>query len=154
MTYPLTGKLSVVAQAIQDKLQSDAAKFLGLHSVFYGDQDLIPGTPTVCVEPDQKDQDYKPTGFFRQNISVFLLVYVNKVTSPQANRKEADILAEEIEDFIHTDRTLLDANNSNLPRVIEIHVSRIESGYATKKGEIYRTSRITLSGTSQSLMSS
>lgn len=145
----LTGSLVVVTQAVVDCLIANADT-LGVDSnkgIFYGDQNQIPITPALCVEPDNKAQDYKGTGTsrYRQIFTVYVLCYHSKVQSPQSNRKDADTMAEKIQAVLHIDRTYGGI-------VVDMYVSSIASGYAPKEGELMRASRLTLTGQSQTLI--
>lgn len=146
MTYPLTGSLAVFCQILQTKLETNKVS-LGIGKVFYGDQNLIPSTPIACVEPSQKIQEYKPTNMYRQTLTAYILLYESTVQSPQANRKSADDLAEAVEALVHADRTLGG-------KVITAIVSSIESGYSTKQNTLVRASRLLVTATSQTLMTS
>ena len=42
-----------------ETLLSDNADALGIEAVYYGDQDRLPVTPAVCVEPDNKARNLK-----------------------------------------------------------------------------------------------
>jgi hypothetical protein len=121
---------------------------LGLFDVFYGDQNLLPGSPVVCVEPDTKATELKNATrgvdvYFR----TYVLVYVSFVASPEDNRKAADQLAEAIE-------TLLNADAQCGGLVIHSMVEELTSGYATKSGTIVRASRILFTGRSVSRLPS
>ncbi len=149
MTNTLTGKLTDVCDAIFDLLTTEAND-LGLKAVYYGDQDRIPTTPVACVEPDDKNKAYKGGGmgsYLKVDFTVYILVYHDLITSPQTNRRGANLLAEDIE-------TLL-AQNSRLDGlVIESLVTQNTSGYAKKANQLMRASRLTWTGLSQTLLTS
>lgn len=146
MTYPLKGSLLTYSEAIQNLLDENL-ELVGLVKTYYGDQNLIDTTPVACVEPDQKDQSYKGTNMYAQNLSCFILVYTSKVNSPQINRKDSDQISEDIETLIHKNRTLGGI-------VIDTIVSNITSGIADKKNGLFRASRITCTAKSQTLFPS
>lgn len=137
----MTGLLVATAQALVTKFKNNSV-VLGLadDSVYYGDQTLIPRSPTLCVEPDNKEQELRG-GSRRVNATVrhYILLYHSEVRSPQSNRLEADQLAEAVEDLIHADATL-----GGL--LIHSYVTGIDSGYPTKQGVQWRGSRITFEG--------
>lgn len=144
---PLTTKLSVVCDALKTKVDVNAVT-LGVKAVYYGDQTKLPTTPVVCVEPDEVSQELN--GVPRKTrviIQAYLLVYHAAVTSPQTNRRQADILAESLVDLIHQDKDL-----GGL--LIHCMVTNVASGYAQREGTLIRTSRITFQGQSQAQLPS
>lgn len=150
-----TDNLAVVTQYLVDKIQANRAT-LGMPTgtdvvnVFYGDQDIITSTPSVCVEPDNKHRILN--GDRRRTVNEFrigILIYQGLVTDPQTNRKDADELAEAIETLIHADATF-GANPNQL--VIHSLVESIESGYQKKGGSVLRSSRLTVTATSQTIL--
>jgi hypothetical protein len=126
----------------------DAGDLLGYERdmVFYGDQDRIPGYPAICLEPDLAGYS-EPSGTYLGRkttitLSFFVLVYHGEVRDPQVNRRDADVLANECTDLVHSHFT-------GEGRVVYCWVSSITSGYATKAGTLVRASRLTVSATTQ-----
>lgn len=129
-----------IADAVKDLLEVNK-ETLGLHSVFYGDQERIPGSMVACVEPDTKKTEHK--GMMRQvtrEFTVYVILYAASIQSPQINRRDADLMAENIETLLNQDITfgglLLDSK-----------VTEVASGYSTKEGNLIRSNRITFTGT-------
>jgi len=135
----LTKSLSEFSAAVEEILTDNKAT-LGLEDIFYGDQALVPRTPAVAIEPGTKDVG-EPNPFRRVDatITVYIIVYHATFGSPQDNRRDADTLAEAIEDLLN--------NASQMDGlVIHSYVSRVESGYASKNNTIMRSSRLTFTG--------
>lgn len=111
--------------------------------VYYGDQEKIPFTPTVCVEAGDKRRELNgaPRRVMTPMIS-YILVYASKVGETGENRLTADRLSEQIETLIHANRTL-DG------RVIHSLVTAIEFGYLMRGNSLFRTSRLTVEGRQQ-----
>lgn len=130
-----------IAELLMTKLQNNSMA-LGLQGVFYGDQNLIPATPVVCVEPDGKDVT-QITGFRKidYDVNIFLLVYHGAIGSIQLNRQNTDLLAESIETLIHADKGLLRADGT--ASVIHCYITKIASGYVKKGNSTLRASRLT-----------
>lgn len=131
-----------VAEALFDKLEANKV-VLGIQAVYYGDQNRLPVTPAVCIEPDAKTNTLKSA--FRMvslDFKVYILIYHSQVTSPQDNRRNADALAEAVETLIHADKDLGG-------RVIHCMIDEIASGYVTKGNSLVRASRLTFSALSQ-----
>ena len=112
-------------------------------AIFYGDQDTVPYSPTICVDPEQKTTEYAAA---MRNIDVtfttHVIIYHSQFTSAADNAVNADRLAESIETLFHTDPTCGGI-------VLDSHVSQIESGYAQRENTIYRASRLTCVGRSK-----
>jgi hypothetical protein len=139
---PLTDKLTDVGVFLATLLTENIGA-LGIKAVFYGDQVKLPSTPVVCVEPDGKSRILSSTTRRTDiELRVFVIVYHSAVKSPQSNRYDSDLLAESIEELIHTKRTM-----GGL--VIHSMVTAIESGYSTKETSLVRASRLTVEARSK-----
>lgn len=128
-----------VTQALVDKIE-DHRVALGVEAVFYGDQNRVAVTPTIAVDPGSKSRVLN--GAPRRTMTtfeVFVMIYHARVQDTQVTRKEADALAEAIEDLIHQDRTLGGG-------LIHCMVDKVESGYSFRSGTMYRSSRLTFGG--------
>lgn len=158
MVNPLTHSIPTYTTALK-QLVDNNLDTLGVKMTFYGDQERLPTTPIVCAEPGNKSQIYKGGGINRQlgvTIISYLLVYSSLVASPQTNRIDSDILAENIEALIHQNRTLknLITSQGSDDLVIECHVSEVQSGYVLKQNSLVRSSRITVEALTQNLLPS
>lgn len=148
----MTGPYSVyssnmvpIAEAIEAKIVASMGTFsTPVQAVFYGDQDRIAVTPTVCVEPSDKTRELSGAPNMTENtFEIFILVYHNKVQDNQLTRKEVDQVAYEIEQLLHQD---LQLKVAGVPKLIHGFVMRNESGYVFKGGTLYRTARLTYRG--------
>jgi len=154
MTYPYPGDITSIAKALQAKIVAAQASFTlrpddgGAIDVWYSDQDRLPRTPAICIEPDEKQRTLEGAPNMTINeFTVFILVYHNAVRDVQVTREECDRLAYEIEKLIHQDLQL--TNGDPTPRVIHGYVRSNESGYTFKQGTLYRTARLTYYGKSK-----
>lgn len=144
---PLNSSYLVLAKDIQARITA-AKDTLGIDAIYYGDQDRIPTTPTVCVEPGTKTR--RLNGLPRRteiDMTVYLIVYHYQIASTQVIRENNDSLAERLEDLLHNDAQLRDANNE--PTVSDSLVTSIESGYQQKRNTLFRASRLTFEARSQ-----
>lgn len=140
----ITGSLVTVADALTAKLVANKES-LGIEDVFYGDQNLIPRSPAVCVETGNKARALAGATRRTDNIFVvYILVYHSEIRSPQSNRRAADALAESIETLIHQDPTL-----GGL--VTHGYVTSVEPGYVDRPNTM-RACRITYEGQSRTLL--
>lgn len=116
---------------------------LRISDVYYGDQTKIPRTPTVCVDAGGKRRELN--GAPRRTLVViefYVFVYHYKVGSTSTNQKEADQLAEQLETLFHAD-----AQMGGL--AIDSLVTSIDSGYAERSRELFRSSRLTIEARQQ-----
>lgn len=140
----LTDRFTPVTEKVFEII--DIAKTdLGIEDVYYGDQELLPRMPSVTVESGTYSRELAGMGgkgMTENMLNVFVMVYYGKVQDVQSNSREADALAEKLMDVLHTDVTL-----DGL--VIHGHVATIEPGYATRRGVLMRSARITWQGLSK-----
>lgn len=143
MTYPYPGDLTVIAQLLVDKITLAKATFrVPVIDVFYGDQDRIPHTPSVCVEPNAMQRNLEGAPNMTMNeFEVFILVYHNAVQELQKARKEVDQVAYDISKLIHQDLQL--KNGGATPNVIHGFIRAQESGYTFKQNTLFRSARLT-----------
>jgi hypothetical protein len=154
---PLTDKLSVITQALVDKIKANAVT-LGIPdvpgaaspgadpSVFYGDQVMIPVTPTVCVDPVTRQRDLSETGYQTTvDLSLFVIIYHGKVQDIQDNLKECLQFSEAVEALLHSDKQL-----GGL--VVSGYVAVVDMGITVRGRSLMRASRLTWRGLSKSLI--
>lgn len=143
---PYTANVVTIAQELVNRITAAPGGTFTIAptKVFYGDQDRIPSTPTVCVEPSDLVRQLQGAPNMTLNqFELFILCYHNKVQDNQLSRKEVDQLAFEVMHFLHQDLQLVVAGS---PLLIRGFVERIESGYVFKAGTLYRTARLTYRG--------
>lgn len=131
--------LSEVAEAYH-KLCSDVAEDFGLQDVFYGNQVKFPRTPCVVIEPDTKHAELRnaPRGV-KNTFRVEALIIHMQVQDNQTNRREADVLANKIEDLFH-----LAANASLGGLVVHQFVIRTDSGFVNRANSTFMSTKLTL----------
>lgn len=114
--------------------------------IYFGDQDSIPRTPSICVEPGEKTRTLQGVSQMTKNeFEIYLMVYHNRVQSVQQTREECDQLAYEIEKWLHADLQLA-LGVPATPALIHGFVRQNESGYAVKNNTLYRSARLTYMG--------
>jgi len=131
-----------IAQHLQDMIEENKDN-LRVKAVYYGDQDKIAFTPTVCVESGGKTRELN--GAPRRtmvNMENYILVYVGAVMSSQTNRLDDDTVAEAIEALVHTDAQMEG-------RVIDSMVTAVEFGYLQRNNSLFRTARLTVTARQQ-----
>jgi hypothetical protein len=146
--YPYPGSIVTLTELLIDKIAGNAANFIipfTEEDVYYGDQDRIPRTPSVCLEPGDKNRELEGSPNMTKNqFQIYILIYHNKAQDIQLTRKECDQLAYDIEQYIHQDLQL--KNGGTTPNVIHGFIRANESGYTFKQGTLYRTARLTYYG--------
>lgn len=135
-----------VADLLVTKLTNNST-LLGIQGVFYGDQNLLPATPVICVEPDVKDVSITPFRLINADISIYLIIYHSAVTSGQTNSRNADIMAQAVEDLIHADKQLLRGDGT--ASVIHCYIAKTAAGYVKKGTGTIRASRLTFTAKTQ-----
>jgi hypothetical protein len=146
MTYPYPADPTVITQLLVDKIEAAKATFrIPVIDVYYGDQDMFPHTPSVCVETGDKTRTLEGAPNMTLNeFEIYVLIYHNKVQDNQSTRKETDQIAYDIEQLVHQDLQL--RNGGLTPNVIHGFIRSHESGYTFKKDTLYRSARLTYYG--------
>jgi hypothetical protein len=145
-----TDSLYIYTKKIQTII-TDVQEDLGIVDIFYGDQQQIPRTPTVCIESDKKTRELQgaPRRVLNQ-LRCFVIVYSSRVDdTAQLNSEIADQLTEAIESEIHKYPTL-----DGL--VFHSLVGEVESGFQSRlmAGKLtrFRASRLTVTGQSKTML--
>jgi len=154
--FSLTARASVVAARMVELLTAyiDDTAFNDppIRGVCYGDQDKLPITPWVCVEPNDKIRDWPPTPTDMTEVTIevqMLLYYSDGDKSEEERRKITDRLAETIEEYFNVNhRQLTDAYGNQL--VIYGYCVSVESAVAQKGlNSLYKAVRIIWRGRSK-----
>ena len=110
---PLTDQPSVLTQYQVDLLKANAVALgipnipTGGPSIFYGDQQLIPVTPTLCVESVERNRELMNTGNNAQvTFTQYIYIYHGKVQDDQLNVKECNEFAEQVEQVLNADKQM------------------------------------------------
>lgn len=113
---------------------------------YYGDQRLIPHFPAICCESVDKDRDLGPHASSHKwsiTLRTHIIIYHEKIQSSQLTKKEDELLAEIVEDYLHTDLTL--GNN-----IIFGYVTRVRPGVAVAPDRVMlRATRLEYEGKSR-----
>lgn len=125
MSDMLTDSSLVIANRMYDLAHANKAS-LGLSSVWFGDQELIPDTPSLCVEPGTIRRDLQGLPDRTLNaIETYLLLYHSDVSgSQQKARRDCILVAENIQRYFHKNHLRLFDASGNL---ITIHGFCVEA---------------------------
>ncbi len=143
MTYPLTDSTLVVAQRFFEILDLQKAT-LGLQDVWFGDQNALPHTPSVCVEPGVKRRDLQGVpDMTLVDIDTYFLLYHSPIISSQVSRREAVAFAEGIESYLHKNHLRLFAADGTTQLTIHGFCTDLDPGIAFKNNTKYHAVQIT-----------
>lgn len=133
-----------ISKYLQNWLNANKAS-LGIQNVYYGDQELIPKTPSVCVQPGNLVRTLSGALWQADTItSILIMVYHGEIQSKQINQAECDAFAIAIEDFLHTDHYLSNvAIDAQAPLITSGFVSSIEPGSIRRGGKLMFATRLT-----------
>lgn len=154
----LTDSLDEVAQFLVDLLNANlpllksedgkasmeesAAATMG-PVVFYGDQEKLPVSPCICVDPGTRPRTLNGVSYTGTNdFTVYILVYHARVQDNQLTRKQVQQISEIAERLM-----MKDPQMGGL--VIHCAVTENESGYVYRNNTMYRTNRITFTAMSR-----
>lgn len=138
MPGPNTDSSDVIATYIYNKLNNPTNKTaLGAQDVWYGDQELLPHTPAICVNPGTKKREFQGATYRTLNtIETYVMVYFGKYQDVQTNLHGATQMADAIETLVHSD-LLLGGN------VIAVLCVQDEPGMVNKAGVWMLGARLT-----------
>jgi hypothetical protein len=141
---PNTDSSEVVANYVYQKLQDPTnMSNLGYTDVWYGDQELLPHTPALCVSPGTKKREFQGASYRTLNsIETYIVVYYGKIQDVQVNLHAAQTMADALETLIHSDLTL-----GGL--VIATLCTQNEPGYLRKGTDLMQGNRLTFESMSK-----
>ncbi len=139
---------SQVAQRIFDLLDANRVALYGADAmVFYGDQDKIPVSPTICVEAGPMDRVLAsamgPKGRTENNFTVYIIIYYASVKSNQLTKLEAEVISEATANFLDNNPQLVLAGEE---MVIHGFTRVVDHGYARRNSTLMYGSRLTWAG--------
>lgn len=134
-----TDSSDVVATYILNLLQSSAST-LGIdpeRGFYFGEQDLLPTSPAICVLPAPETSAYAGAGGRPVMIQfqTYVMVYVDIIRDVQLNTHQATQLTTAIKHVVHADKNL----GGN---VLDCYCVQVEPGYALKKGALMAAARM------------
>lgn len=140
MSQNFTDSLLTTSQRIYNLLKANAAT-LGLVgpdgtiNVWFGDQNLLPQTPAVCVEPGTKTRDLKGIpDMTDNNMDVHVFLYHSAVAKEQQQARQDTIqFAEAIERFFHQNQLNM-VNSAGDQIIVHGYFRSLDAGYQYKNG--------------------
>jgi len=141
-----TYKGTVIAKKVIQLINDNKEAFgVGVKQVHYGDQQLIPQVPMVCVEPALVVRELNGTGMRTLNtIKVSIIVY-HTGTDTQTVQDECDDTTEDIEDFLNKEAmSYLMGGNLLGGIVTSAFTDSAEHGYVLKSDRMMRANRLIL----------
>lgn len=151
MTSPVLdsvyGQLFKLCDYWMNKFDTDKQLF-NLEDVFYGDQNQIPRTPALCLEPDGKRRVIEGvggSGRVLNTMGLYVLLYISKVQDTQVSARDALVLAESIEAYMHQDK-------SSGGLLVHGYCTEVEPGYRTRGDTRFRACRIKFEGINKTVL--
>jgi len=149
---------SEVGQRLLDLLNDNGEILFGGQAgvdfqTFYGDQNRIGVTPTVCVESGETTRALAGVPSRTENqLVAYIIIYWAKVDSNQVTKLEAEQCAETVTRFLDKNLTL--DRNADGGIVIHGFVTSINPGYTYRnQGQtLYQTVRLTWVGKSKTML--
>jgi hypothetical protein len=116
---------------------------LGLQDVWYDITGLVPRTPAILIEPDNKLRELVATGHQTLNtFNVGIVIIHSRMASNSVTNKECLTLAESVESYLHQNRTLGG-------RLIHSYVVSTEQGTVTQQKVLLRATQLMWQGISK-----
>lgn len=155
----LTARTSTIAsrfyRIFKDSVEGNEALFGSevptIQAVYYGDQDKVPVSPAICIEPGVKNRQWPatPTLMTQNTFEIhFLLYHVRMDSSNEETKQAADLLADLVEEYLNIQHVRLkDADGNDL--VIHGHVVNNDPGYITRGTSRWHASHLTWRGLSK-----
>lgn len=134
VTSPLG--LAKILKAIIEASQNTWA----LQAVYLGDQERIPFSPTICVEPGPKTREL--AGVPRRTntlLTVYVLIYHGEISDGRDVMDKNQTLVESVV-------AALDADDTQGDKLVHGYCSEIAPGYVKKTGKLMQGTRITYTG--------
>ena len=118
--------------------------FFDSSNVWYGDEQLIPRTPSASVDPSPGiSSELVETGMtVVNNFDIAIIVYHAKLGSQQTSRRDCDILAMGVRDLLHEDKKL-----GGL--VFNSYVKSVEPGFSQRGQSVMMATQLTWNGRSK-----
>jgi hypothetical protein len=148
MTQPLTDSTLVIANRFFDILDANKAS-LGIQDVWFGDQQLVPRVPALCVEPGTKRRVLQGVPDLTLNeIDTHFLLYHSPVADSQTSRRAAIAFAEAVETFLHENHLRLHAANGDQ---LTIHgfMAEMDPAYSFRPGTLHHAAVMTWTSTTK-----
>jgi hypothetical protein len=157
MTMPVTGPLTsssrVIAQRLHRIIFNNRAQLGFLGGVWFGDQRMLPRTPSVCIEPGIARRDLSGAQNRTLNeIDTIFLIYHSPVSEQQNARRETIEVAENLVRYLERNHLRLYTARSNNPEdqlTIHGHAIEVDPGFAAKQNTLYHAVQVTWRSTTK-----
>lgn len=142
---PLTDQVDVFTNAVWSLLEANKS-VLGLHDVWMGDQDRLPRTPCVSVEPGMKQRELNGIPRrYQVQLEAYVMVYMDRIQDTQNNERQVLVISEAVEAVLHSDSTVGGI-------VIDSAVVETNPGYVNRGGTLMSATRLTFRAMSQKML--
>jgi len=142
--YALSASTRVIARRWQAIIEANKATF-GIVDVWFGDQTMLPHTPSLCVEPGIKRRRLEGVpDMTTMEIDTTFIIYHSPVDSDNQQARDDSILfAEDVEEYLHLNHLILfDAGGTN-QLTVHSYCTDFDPGYSFKVKTLYNAVRMT-----------
>lgn len=144
--YALSDSTLEIADRWYGILNDGAVKtLLGIQDVWFGDQNILPHTPSVCVEPGIERRVLQGVpDMTRMEIDTIFLVYHSKVGGEQQQAKRDSVaFAQAIKHYLHVNHLRLFNAAATQQLTIHGYCTEFDPGYAHKQRTLYNAVQMT-----------
>jgi hypothetical protein len=153
MTSPysqLTGSTLELAERFYEILDLAKAE-LGIADVWFGDQNIVPRVPAVCVEPGVERRELQGVpDMVLMRIDTGISLYHSKVDrTQQVARRECVLFAENIKRFLHVNHLRIFSADGTRQMTIHGFCTELDPGYAFMQGSRYNAVQMVWTSTTK-----
>lgn len=136
--YALSDSTLEVAERFFEILDLSKAE-LGVQDVWFGDQQLVPRVPALCVEPGtERRQIQGVPDMTLMQIETGLYLYHSKVDrTQQLARRECNTFAQRIKNFLHVNHLRLYSEDGLRQLTIHGFCTELDPGYSYRQGSLF-----------------
>jgi hypothetical protein len=147
----LTDSSEVVATFIADLLSANKASLpTPVQDVWYGDQQLLPHTPAICVAPGMKTREFQGASLRTLNVFETLVwVYFCKLQDVQENLHGCTAVMDAVDYMVQTNNG---SDNTLGGIVTSVICMQSEPGIATKQGALMMAARLAFRSQSKTML--
>lgn len=130
----------------------------GVYDIYYGDQQNIPRSPAITIEPAPMRRALKtssaPYPGMTNTFNAIIMCYLyNLGGDTEVLDKDKDLLLDQIQDVLHADFMLSGSPGTPTPGLIIFgFCESIDPGYTQRGGQLMRCGRISWTGMNRSLL--
>lgn len=147
MADALTDSNLVISERILTLLDAAKASLtydgITVQDVWYGDQGILPRTPSLCVIPGFARFELHAAQAMTENlIDTYFMLYHSPVSEQQQSLKRTVGLGNEVKTWLHRNHLQLYAANGDR-LTVHNHIIELDPGFAYKESTLHHAVRMT-----------